>query len=394
MPKVRYVDMESSTPFKASWLVPTLVGFVALGLAIAGLTKAIELVTSVAELTALVNAQNGLFSPGRTLFVAKSWKTGYVPPTHFTDVSSALERGLALSPDQTDPIEIIIYPGDYEEDLTLVSNVYLTGIDQGSVNIMGTVTWNAGIGVNSVFADDFETIYVQELSITHLAINTTGKPSSMLSPQPAALFKAYSCIVSGTSSFLHRLVDETQVFDSEFDSSLLFSGGTADAYQTIFLGSETNVTNSGNLQIFACDVYHKITLVTDSESTLTTKQCFIGGEVFVGNSTILSGSETDFENNLRTDVTGSSSILTSNYNILLGNGPVDRRIFKGRSTTAMIGVNTGNVNPPYITTPYKVFMTQQSGDPDSTPVVLTTDVDQFTYNSTLSLVNYDWVIIL
>jgi hypothetical protein len=92
-------------------------------------------------------------SPLRTLFVSQSWTAPIDTNIQFTSIPLALTKiGLATSntPLASDPWTIIVYPGNYNDPINMLSNVNIVGIDQNSV-ILGsaaTFTWVCGTGLN------------------------------------------------------------------------------------------------------------------------------------------------------------------------------------------------------------------------------------------------------
>lgn len=386
-PKKTYMDIYE-TPYQAGWMIPALFYLTALGLSIAALTIAVDHNKTIAELRFLISSGvgsgGGIFSPARTLFVAKGWQAGYVPPTHFTDVGSALTRASEMTPTSINPVQIIIYSGTYTEALNLVSNVHLTGTDDDTF-ISGIVTWNAGSA-----SSDTEYVFLEDLIMTTLFVNSTGKP---LFGMHRAVFGLNGCTVIGTTEFHMRDFDDGIARDGKFSSTVLFDSGIYTATEQTFTGVVT-VTNTAQLELFAVNLESDITVATGSNGVLTTKQTYISGEVFMGNTTILSGSETDFRNTLTVDFSALGNILSSDYNTLAGTGQIDRRLTKTRIVGTLAGLNTVPVSPPYRTIPYKVFMTQISGNPSTTPVVLDIEKDFFTFNYTTAGINIDILIVM
>ena len=71
-----------------------------------------------------------------TLYVSPVWNAPVDTATHFTTVEAALTAASTM----TGPVEIFIYPGTYSETIIVnQTDVFLTGIDQSSVNLV-TVT--------------------------------------------------------------------------------------------------------------------------------------------------------------------------------------------------------------------------------------------------------------
>lgn len=95
--------------------------------------------------------------------------TGYSPGTplqnyQFTDIQVAIDyANTNLSPTRSNPVTIQIYPGTYQQNLTLYDNIHLVGFD-GTI-IVGTITYN-NASANS------------EISLTNLIFDDVGDPSA------------------------------------------------------------------------------------------------------------------------------------------------------------------------------------------------------------------------
>lgn len=117
--------------------------------------------------------------PARTLYVATSWSGTTDPLINFTTIPAAETQAAGMTPTVTNPVSIIVYPGTYSANVTLMSNVNLTGTATPSVVISGTVGYSPGVGVNAVFATDSEIVAIRDMTLNGaITIDGTGKASN------------------------------------------------------------------------------------------------------------------------------------------------------------------------------------------------------------------------
>ncbi|MGI0149770.1 MAG: hypothetical protein ACREDF_09610 [Thermoplasmata archaeon] len=93
--------------------------------------------------------------PTRHLFVnAAGWSFEFDPNKYFTTIAAAIAAATALSPapDQTNPVLIYVYPGEYTEDPTIGRRgIHLSALPQArafATRIIGTVTVDLTGGVS------------------------------------------------------------------------------------------------------------------------------------------------------------------------------------------------------------------------------------------------------
>src|SRR5262249_31241677 len=123
--------------------------------------------------------------PGRTLFVARPPKPrqsccpgvtqlcwpGADTEVFFTTIADALAQAETMTPEDGNPVAVIIFPGTYAENIEILSWVFLSSASthQNAVTIKGKVTWKpTGTG--------FEVVQLYFLDIRDTTtVDTTGK---------------------------------------------------------------------------------------------------------------------------------------------------------------------------------------------------------------------------
>lgn len=128
------------------------------------------------------------FAPARTLYVATSFPAGSNPLVCFTSIQAAINQGATMTPVNANPVSVKIAPGTYTENVTCVSSVSLSALDDGGVStvfINGTVTWLPGQGANAAQTSAVEAIAISGCVITGLftidsTLKTTGSAQCYL----------------------------------------------------------------------------------------------------------------------------------------------------------------------------------------------------------------------
>ena len=172
--------------------------------------------------TGATGADGSEFAPARTLFVAQSWPPGVDPTIYFTTISAALVQAATMTPTQANQVAILIFPGTYVENLTLVSNVSLIGTAFQNITIIGNITWTPGAGVNAPQTALPEAVSIENLVVgapaaNLLLIDSTGKAAG------SAQFFAYESAFQ-TVTVIGRGIGQDNFF--MFDCILL-TGGTS-----------------------------------------------------------------------------------------------------------------------------------------------------------------------
>jgi hypothetical protein len=120
------------------------------------------------------------FEPARTLFVAQSWPAGADPLVFFTSIQAAINQAATMTPTDANHVDVIIYPGTYNGNITLVSCVDVVAAGgEGSVQIVGTLTWTPGVGPNAPLTAVTERIAFERIFVTgSFSFDSTGKSAT------------------------------------------------------------------------------------------------------------------------------------------------------------------------------------------------------------------------
>lgn len=311
--------------------------------------------------TAALNAL--AFKPERTLFVAQSWPNGGADPAvFFTDPSAALSHAATLTPTPTNPVTIILFPGTYSQNLTLISNVHLFAAS-GGVTLTGNVAYHPGVGGNASQLHLNERVVIENLtfqtgtfvydatgksdltksSVLYLLNCTTLGPTLAASGRAASggsdLLTITNQIDGGTTWTLNGIFPTWTAcqFSAQMDMTDLVFGGVFTS--TVFFGP-VNLVNSpfvggdSNTYISAVNI--------DAASSLL----FNSGSNFSAPVTVAAGGQAD----LRMCEYGSLSNLA-------GAGAIDRSIWRTTAEATSIGANVITLSPPYIDGNYNVTLT-------------------------------------
>jgi hypothetical protein len=171
------------------------------------------------------------FAPGRALWVAPSWPVGADPSIYFTTISDAIAQAATMSPTFDNSISIVIFPGTYHENLTLVSNVNYVGLPAtfGTVFLNGNATWTPGVGVNLIQASDTEQINWNSISQSP----KSSHPQNTFTFDSTGKTAVAAQFFSGHSTF--EKISFTGRGNQHLDNSLFYAG-------TIFLSNRGPVT--------------------------------------------------------------------------------------------------------------------------------------------------------
>lgn len=205
--------VSATTPGRATNVMPALakvIGtiFDATQYAIDGTVRAV--INDAGSAAATTGVQ---FEPARVMHVSPQWPVGVDTARYFTTVASAVTAASALvpAPSQASPVWVYIYPGNFVENITLPSFVYLRGVTANSWNLSmyGVATAQGVVGptINGVtwtpVAATNEVAHVEGLQLSFLTSNVTGKGGGN------AVFDASGCSVGSFSSGLIGRGNET-----------------------------------------------------------------------------------------------------------------------------------------------------------------------------------------
>jgi hypothetical protein len=339
---------------------------------------------------------SGFVAPGRTLFVANSWKPGSDPSTCFTDPTAALVVAAALNPppDVNNPAAIVFYPGLYDQPLTLVSNVHLCGHSARGCTITGAVTYNPGVGVNASQAALFERVYVSNMGISGpLTIDATGKSSGQ-----QTTFDCRSADISG--NVVHRgrasqsIQDVFETWDGVHGGTWLFDGSVVAFRSGAELnGASLTLTNCTIGGVFAgCRIFAPLTLVNSLHIEGSGSK-FVDVNVDETSSFgPIPGGKTGVvtvEAGGSADLRGAEYLTATN---LAGAGSIDRSLWRTAFGPTAVGDNTIMLSPAYIDANYNVHITQTAGTPS--PITISgKQHDQFTLSDAAGGNTFDITIV-
>jgi hypothetical protein len=357
------ISMRISSAVKNWIIVITILVFVGILVATVvggiGLDKAVTVGKQVDALVIPVipdppvDTDADVFLPDRTLFVAKSWGSGYKSPVFFTNISAALLQAAIMSPSNSSRILILVYTGEYAEDVVLVSGVTIKGF-RDAVNITGAVSWNAGSGVNAGQKDRFEIVDLVHLIIDgSVTTNTTSKTTAS-----ETKFDGIDCKITGSITMTLRPSTESNdfVFIDTFrvDGAGTFSGGfvtTQDMYTTGALNTKNHCSwkQYGHSQIGA---------VLFNQSLVIAQHIRFRGNVVLDQTTFMVADGCIFPADIAVCDFCLIDLRTSRYTTLSGTGLAvrDRVFYLGASASA--GTNTVAISPPLPTTNYMATFSQ------------------------------------
>lgn len=328
------------------------------------------------------------FKPKNTLFVATGWPTDYDTKTYFTSIGGAMTQAAALSPSPTNQVSVIIYPGVYTEDVTVVSNVDISCRMSGAL-VSGTTTWTPGISPNAAQIGDDEKLSISNCFIDALTVNSTGKTGS--SASGAALLYIDDTDITGAFSTYYRgeSQDASDLDDITVTGNVIQSAGTVTLRDPI-IGGTVLVEAVASYTQLGGEVTGLFT-TKDSGTAVVVVGSYLNG-VHVGNNTDFTARDSYLAGSLTTEAAATlSDIRSSEYSSFVGTGSVDRTLFIGTTTPSVVGSNQATLSPPYPNAAYKVTMTQTSGVAQS---VLVTAKAQGSFNYTVTNVTaaFDFII--
>jgi hypothetical protein len=313
------------------------------------------------------------------LFVAQSWPIGADPTIFFTSIQAAINQGATMNPTMTNQVLVLIYPGSYTENLTLVSNVGLAAATPGGaiVQLNGNVIWQPGVGVNAPQTNVIELVIFNGITMAvpnTFTFDSTGKVSA------AAIFYTQQGIF-GNVAFTGRGInlDTAFFFLANFNSqstswtnmtgqaqtvgveltacrlrSMTFTGNTVIRVQSgDFINGSWTLNGTANVTANGIDRF--LTAAVGAGALLT-----IAGSNIVSTISVAAGGVAD--------VRGSNYGQNAN---LVGPGTIDRTTWTQVVGPTAAGANIIPIaNAPFPDGTYNVILTLTAG-PGSAGVTVT-----------------------
>lgn len=319
-----------------------------------------------------------IFRANGTIFVSKVWPVtwaGHTVPNYFTTVKEALDEAFAMGVSNSNRVEIIVFPGTYTEDLTMLSYVSLRGSNDAAV-IVGAMKWTPGVGVNANFSAGIQTLSLSGLSLGSFSMDMTGAAGSvhgqvtatdctfssnvgpLIMGNTGSNFMIFrDCTVEGTvNASVSSLV---YMYTSTMVGNVAASAGALLAYGTTF---------EGNLNIALSDI-------------VTLTGCLVAGTTSLTNGGLLSARGCDFQGAVDTDGTSASDIRMCEWTSITGAGTVDRSVTKLTATPSGNGANTLTISPPLPDASYGAIFTQTAPTTNrQIPVVTSQTGSSLVYN--------------
>lgn len=319
----------------------------------------------------VTDALNNLLraGPARTFFVASSWLVTSDPARQFTDPQAALTAAAALLPTQDAPVVIIIYPGVYTQNLTLVSNVHLFGFTTNGTRLTGTVTWTAGAGVNAPQAAIRERIYMRGLRFEGAwSIDATAKTASFAE----LVQRAVNVLADFT--YLGRALTGGQDFLVMSDgvntgTTWLLKGIVPNLYGGCSLGA-ASITLQDCLfgsTLEGIATFNPLNLV-NSPGTSGNGNAFADINVDATSALITAGSNMG---TLTVAAGGMADVRKSTYTALAGLGSINRDTILLSAGPTAIGANAIAIAPPLMDATYNAILTLVAGALALTGVTVT-----------------------
>ena len=319
----------------------------------------------------------------RKLEVASAaWPTGSDATMYFTTISAALTQAATMTPTSANPIVIVVGPGTYTEDLTLVSNVHVScGIEQ-SVLLVGNITWTPGSGVNAAQINTAQTV-----ALTHLQYAANSLTYTSTGTGNCQLYQI-NCVSGGMACTGRGTIPNG--IDNSFNYNCLFAKGTSTYTWTNMTGaSSATASQSVGVEIVGCR-FVGLTFAGNTIARISgSDQLFKSGSAIVltdtaavycfglginNNVTVASGCSFTAPgcvfaatNAVLTVASGGTAdVRGSNYNVLTnlaGAGTINRTTWNGTTGSTSIGANTITISPPFPDANYNVSFSQVSGTP-------------------------------
>lgn len=362
--------------------------------------SAVQEGTVTPAMLAQFSAGGAPFTPGQALFVSLAWPVGANPLVYFTTIQAALNHAATLTPSATAPIALLIFPGTYTENLTLVSNVNLFGFGRRATQLNGTVTWTPGAGINAPQTAEHEEIdifYVKMLDT--LSMDATGKSgsSAVLDIRDSTLVADWSLV--GRSSG----TDGLNLYNTLFSPAAngLFTDLNASLVASLIEGEGETVTINGvgsnGLDLYGGQWLVDTTIIAGTGSFLELVGVECLGAFTVANSCNLQANNCLFDDGSAVTVaTGGSADLRGSAlgtTTLTGPGPIDRTLVQITSGVTASGTNAMTISPPLPNNTYTVAVTQTSAAGGTMPSIAAKTAAGFSLNDAIGTRTFDLTVL-
>ena len=310
------------------------------------------------------------FKPERTLFVAQSWPVGSDPAVFFTAIDAALTQAAALTPTQANPVAILVYPGTYPQNLTLVPFVSIMGAGGAfpDVLITGTITWKP---TGSAFESTF--LYFLNLqNAAGITVNTTGKTGGQTT------FIGFNCFVNNLTYTGRANAGPTRDLVQFFNCVPGMPPFTITTAQFEWNASRLNAMTFNGACRFAIAGGTTIPAAVAPWNVNETSTGFVTGaflgtpwNVASGASVVISGC--DITSPITVAAGGVADVRGSNYNgnaNLVGPGTINRTTHTQSFGPTVVGANAVVFAVPFPDAIYNVAL-QLTAGPGSAGVTVT-----------------------
>lgn len=356
-----------------------------------------------------------LVSPGFVLWVAPFWPAGTDEPIYFKSITDAINQAATMNPTSTNQVSIVIFPGTYTENLTLLSNVNYVGLPSTLATVMldGNVTWKPGFGVNQRQAADSEAINWNSIDQSlhngnMFTFDSTGKTAGS-----AQFFSAHSAFE--IVSFTGRGNPQTGDTDNSFFYAGTFFLGPGPVTFTNMQGA---VTPAAGVEIEGvrfrglnlagstiCRIQSGENVVPKQAISIAltgTAQCFAQGVNFQNPITVASGCSfladgCVLNNTLTVAAGGTADIRATNFVSnanLLGAGTIDRSEWLGVAGPTVAGVPlVVPLTPNFPDNVYNVSLQLTTGPGNAGTTVTAKLGDSFTITDAVGGNTFDYTLI-
>jgi hypothetical protein len=319
-----------------------------------------------------------------------------------------------LTPNFSNPVAIIVYDGNYHENVNLVSNTYLFGYSFASV-IIGNVSYYPSTGVNAQQGNDQELVIFQNMSETgDFTMNSLSKTSPNQATFVAITsFLGNSQSPTTTTNFIANMrvnSNDSIIMDPQCSvfSNVLINGGALSTNGMSNQGTLTLTNTTGFLfnafqmdgvtvsatgtSLFGIGSFISNNINVENYGTIALFGSFCDGTTTMLPTGSIGFTEGCYMNSVISTTGTYINITNSAYGTLsTPGGAIDRILSSGTTTTNNLGVSTVTF-PTYSTTSYSVSLTQSSGIFGSfAPVVSNKTTSSFVVNGAPTT-DYDWII--
>lgn len=354
-------------------------------------------------------------TPWRVLWVG-AWPAGADPSIYFRSITDAITQAATMNPTSTNQVSIVIFPGIYTEDLTLLSNVNYVGLPAATlatVMLNGSVTWTPGVGLNQPQAADTEQINWNSIDQSlnnqnKFTFDSTGKTAGS-----AQFFSAHSAFE--IVSFTGRGNPQTGDNDNSFFYAGTFFLGPGPVTFTNMQGA---VTPAAGVEIECvrfrglnlagstiCRIQSGENVVPKQATSIAlteTAQCFAQGVNFQNPITVASGCSfvadgCVLNNTLTVAAGGTADIRATNFVSnanLLGAGTIDRSEWLGVAGPTVAGVPlVVPLTPNFPDNVYNVSLQLTAGPGNAGTTVTAKLGDSFTITDAVGGNTFDYTLI-